>query len=50
MEFFINSMLIIISAFRQDFTLYGFTFSFWDVIMLIAISGVIVTFLTKFFR
>ena len=50
MEFFISAMLLILAFFRQDFTLYCFTFSFWDVILLSAISGIVVMFLKKFFE
>ncbi len=50
MEFFISAMLLILAFLRRDFTLYGFTFSFWDVIILIAVSGVVVSFLRKFFE
>ncbi len=50
MSFFIAVMSMIISTFRQDFTLYGFTFSFWDIIILCAVAGIVVTFLTKLFK
>lgn len=50
MDFFIQSMAMIIETFQQDFILYGFTFSFWDIIILVSVAGIIVTFLTKLFR
>lgn len=50
MDFFLSAMYIILSTFQQDFTLYGFTFSFWDIIILCALSGVVVSFLTKLFN
>lgn len=50
MDFFFASMGMILSTFQQDFTLYGFTFSFWDIIILVMISGIVVTFLRKFFE
>lgn len=50
MTFFICSMKLILSAFHQNITLYGFTFSLWDVIILLSITGVVVAFLSKIFR
>lgn len=45
MEDFVNVMNIIFDALKTDFSLYGFTFSLWDVFMLILICSVVVTFL-----
>lgn len=50
MDFFIQSMAMIIETFQEDFMLYGFTFSFWDIIILVSISGVVVSFLSRMFR
>lgn len=50
MEFFIQSMTMIMETFRQDFTLYGFTFSFWDIMILIMVSSIVVSFLSRMFR
>lgn len=45
MEDFVNAMTIIFDGLKTDFSLYGFSFSLWDVIMLILICSVVVTFL-----
>lgn len=41
MEYFINAMGLIIHLFQKEFTLYGFTFSLWHVILM-SILGIIV--------
>lgn len=50
MEFFIETMRMIIETYRTDFTLYGFTFSLWDVILLAFVCGAVTMFLSRLFK
>lgn len=43
---FINAVVLV---FKQEFTLYGFTFSFWNVFLWTAVVGIVIYFLGVFF-
>lgn len=45
MSDFFNTMSLVINFFKHPFTLYGFTFSLWDVIVFILITGAIISFI-----
>ncbi len=49
MEFFRFMIEKTLELFRMDFTIYGFTFSFWDVFMLVIIGSVVCGFFSHFF-
>lgn len=43
MEDFLNVMALVFEFLRFPINLYGFTFSFWDVILLVLITGCIIS-------
>lgn len=47
MQDFFNIMSTVFSFFTMDFTVYGFTFSFWDIAIWSAVVGLAVPFLFK---
>ena len=45
MSDFLNVMKLVINFLKRPFSLYGFTFSLWDVVILIIITSIIVSFI-----
>lgn len=50
MEFFVEIMKLCISFLQKPFTLYGYTFSFMNIIYLVLFAGLVVAIFSPIFK
>ena len=50
MIFFLNMMTMIFDALKTEFTLWGFTFSLWNVFLVTFISALLIKAIARFFE